>query len=352
MHTQSVDRIMKGMVFLGDRTVSVRKFPIPQAGAGQVLIQLRRAAICGSDLHAYRRPRSTFANQAPYIPGHEPAGIVAAVGPRCHRLQVGDRVTVYHWMGCGHCSPCRSGYLQFCPDARGLGQPGTVGPNADYMVVDERNCLLLPNALDFEDGVFIACVAGTCFSALRKLDLNGEKTLVIYGQGPVGLTATLMAKALGARVIGVDVVPERLNLAAATGADVVLNPRTEDLWSKVQALTDGQGAEAALETSGTLEAQRSVVQVLRPNGQGVFVGFGAPAPAINLTDIIRRQLQLTGSFVMPIHYYDDLVNFIQKHNLSVGFQRLITHRFPLSQAPEAFQVADTGQAGKVLFVWD
>ncbi len=351
IHTQSAST-MQGMLFQGDRTVSVRDFPVPQAGIGQVLIQLKRAAICGSDLHTYRQPGSAFAHLPPYIPGHEPSGVVAAVGPQCRHRQVGDRVTVYHWMGCGHCASCHSGHLQFCPDARGLGQPGITGPNADYMVVEERNCLLLPETLDFDDGVFIACIAGTCFSALRKLDLNGEKTLAIFGQGPVGLTATLMAKALGARVIGVDVVPERLALATASGADAVVNSRQENLWARVQDLTDGQGVEAALETSGTPEAHQGVVQVLRANGQGVFVGFGASAPTVDLTDIIRRQLHLMGSFVMPIHYYDDLVRFMLQHNLSPQFQRLITHRFPLSQAAEAFRVADSGKAGKVLFVWD
>lgn len=351
MHTQS-DRIMQGVVFLGDRTVRVQDFPVPRPGNGQALIQLRRAAVCGSDLHTYRQPRSAFANLPAYIPGHEPSGVVAEVGPQCRRLQVGDRVTVYHWTGCGHCSSCRSGYFQFCPDAQGLGQPATPGSNADYMAVDERNCLLLPDALDFEDGVFIACVAGTCFSALRKLDLNGEKNLAIFGQGPVGLTATLMAKALGVRVIGVDVMPERLALATMSGADAVVNPRTEDLGARIQELTDGQGVEAALETSGTTAAHQGIVNVLRPNGQGVFVGFGAPAPAVNLTDIIRRQLRLTGSFVMPIHYYGDLVRFMLQHDLASQFRRLITHRFSLAQAAEAFQVADTGKAGKVLFVWD
>jgi propanol-preferring alcohol dehydrogenase len=233
-----------------------------------------------------------------------------------------------------------------------LGQPNAQGPDADFILVDARNCLSLPDELTFDDGAMIACIAGTCFSAARKLQPNGEDTVVIFGQGPVGLMGTLMVKAMGARVVAIDPVGERLELARDLGADHIINSEKTDPVTAVRGLLGRAGADAALETSGSAAAHQTLVDVLRENGRGVFVGLGATGPTVNLTEIIGRQLTLVGSFVMPIHYYQDLVDFMLQHGLSSGFQQMITHRFPLTQAVEAFRVADGGKAGKVVFAWD
>ena len=349
---------MRGVVFRGDRVAEVIEFPMPVPGRGEVLIRLKRAAICGSDLHSFRRPSSFYAGKEPWIPGHEPAGEVAALGEGCHRVQVGDRVTIYHWIGCGHCRQCLAGYVQWCADRRGLGQPNAVGPDADYMVVPERNCLLLPDELSYDDGAMIACIAATGFSSLRKLALNGEDALIVFGQGPVGLTGTIMGAAMGARVIGVDPVAERRALSAALGADEVLDPGdgaspvAEDLNAAVQALTGGRGADAAFETSGSAAARQAVIQVLRRGGRAAFVGIGAHGPTTDLGGIIGKELTLMGSFVMPIHYYWDLVDFMLQYDLPAKYQTMITHRYRLEDAAEAFLVAESARAGKVVFEWD
>ena len=343
---------MRGVVFRGDRVAEVIEFPMPKPGPGEVLIQLKRAAICGSDLHTYRRPRSFFEGKVPWIPGHEPAGKVAALGEGCQRVQAGDRVTIYHWIGCGHCRQCLAGYYQWCVDRRGLGQPNAVGPDADYMVVPERNCLLLPDALSYDDGAMIACIAATGFSSLRKLALNGEDTLIVFGQGPVGLTGTIMGKALGARLIGVDPVAERRALSAQLGADEVLDPTAGDLDAAVLALTGGRGADAAFETSGSAAARQAVIQVLRYGGRAAFVGIGAHGPTTDLGAIIGKELTLMGSFVMPIHYYWDLVDFMLQYDLPSKYQAMITHRYRLEDAGEAFRVAESARAGKIVFEWD
>lgn len=346
------EKTMRGVVFLGGRIAEVRDFPMPKPGRGQVLIQLKTAAVCGSDLHTYRRPKSFFEGKEPWIPGHEPAGVVAAKGECCDRVQVGDRVTIYHWLGCGHCRQCLSGHMQWCAERRGLGQPDAVGPNADYMVVPERNCLLLPDELSFDDGAMIACIAATGYSSMRKLRPNGEDTIVVFGQGPVGLTGTIMAKAMGARVIGVDIVDERLELAKKLGVDEVVNPSKMNLLQAVEDLTGGMGADGAFETSGSAAAHQGVIDVLKLGGRVVFVGFGATGPTVNLSSIIGKQLTLMGSFVMPIHYYWDLVDFMLEHDLPAKYQQMITHRFKIIEAAKAFKVADSGKAGKVVFVWD
>jgi propanol-preferring alcohol dehydrogenase len=242
--------------------------------------------------------------------------------------------------------------MQWCAERRGLGQPNAVGPDADYVVVPERNCLLLPDELSYDDGAMIACIAATGFSSLRKLALNGEDTLIVFGQGPVGLTGTIMGKALGARVIGVDPVAERRALGLALGADDVLDPGEDDFGAAVQELTDGVGADAAFETSGSAAAHQAVLQVLRLGGRAAFVGFGAHGPTTNLSGIIGKELTLMGSFVMPIHYYWDLVDFMLQYDLPAKYQAMITHRFRLEDAGEAFRVAESARAGKVVFEWD
>jgi len=345
-------RTMRGVVFLGDRRAEVREFPMPEPGPGQVLVRLRCAAVCGSDLHVYRQPASYFEGKVPWIPGHEPAGEVAALGLGCDRVKEGDRVSIYHWLACGHCRECRRGYYQFCEERRGLGQPNAVGPDADYVVVDERNCLLLPEALNYEDGAFIACIAATGFSAMRKLHCNGEDTLLVMGQGPVGLVGDILAKAMGARVVGVDLVPERLALANVTGADYVIDATNEDVADAIRRLTEGRGASAAYETSGSAAGRQAVINALCVQGRAAFVGIGAQEPSLPAGPIIGKELTIMGSFVMPIGYYWDLVAFMLRHDLSARFGRIVTHRYDLADAAEAFAVADEGRCGKVMFVWE
>ncbi|MFH1084785.1 MAG: alcohol dehydrogenase catalytic domain-containing protein [Chloroflexota bacterium] len=348
---------MHGVYYRGDRQADVREYPIPTPRRGEALVQVKAAAVCGSDLHRYRVAGSLIQGKEPWVPGHEPAGVVAALGEDCTQRKVGDRVTVFHWLGCGHCKHCRAGMMQWCEQHQAIGHPQAWGGDADYLVVPERNCLPLPDRLSYEDGAIMACIGGTTYAALRKLAPNGDDTVAIFGQGPVGLSGLIMAKALGARVIGIDLSDERLALATALGADYAVRPDANGpaaavLAATVAALTHGEGADAALETSGSGAAHRGVIEVLRRGGRAVFVGFGANEPTVNLCHIIGKQLTLMGSHVMPIHYYWDLVDFYLAHDLHAQYARLITHRFPITAAAEAFRVADSATAGKVMFVWE
>lgn len=340
---------MRGVLLPGDRQCRLADFADPEPGPGEVVVAMRAAAVCGSDLHGYRATASERGRQAEIIPGHEPAGVVAAIGPEVRGARVGDRVSVYHYRGCGTCSACRSGALMWCPNRRGYGGP-IHGSDADLLLTDERNCLPLPGDFSFETGALIACNTGTAYSALRKLDPSGRDTLAIFGLGPVGLNGLVVGKALGARIIGVDVSPERRRLADELGADLILDPTEAGFVEAIRAATEGDGADLAFETSGNPRAQADVVEVLHNGGKGVFVGFGAAEPAINPSRFIGKQLTLMGSFVAPIDAYEDLVRFIRRHHLPLD--RLVTHRFPLADAPEAFALADRARTGKVMFVWE
>lgn len=338
---------MRGVVFPGDRRAEVRDYPDPEPGPGEVVVRMKASGLCGSDLHLYRQTAAQRAGNDT-IPGHEPSGVVEMLGAGVDTVRVGDRVSVYHYRGCGHCKHCRAGNVMWCAERRGYGGP-IHGADADLLLTDARNCMPLPDELSFAHGALMACAAGTAFSSMRKLQASGEDTLVIFGQGPVGLCGLLVAKAMGGRVIGVDPIPERRALALRLGADAALDPSAVDVREAIRDLTHGEGADLAFETSGSAAGQNGAVDCLRLGGKAVFVGFGVREKTLNPSQFIGRQLTLMGSFVIPIYMYDDLAQFILDHNLPL--EEMVTHRFSLEEAPQAFALFDQGATGKVILEW-
>lgn len=338
---------MKGVVFLGDRKAEVREFPDPKPGPGEVVVRLKAGGLCGSDLHRYRRTAAEVGGDET-VPGHEPCGVVDSVGPGVTNVRVGDRVSVYHYRGCGYCQQCLAGNLMWCPDRRGYGV-AVHGSNADLILTDARNCCPLPSELSFAVGAMLACNAGTAFSATSKLHLSGRDTVAIFGQGPVGLAGTIFAKAMGGRVIGVEPIAERRQLALDLGADEVIDPGEVDPVAAIRELTHGEGADGAFETSGSAPGQNGAVDCLRLGGQAVFVGLGNRDKSLNPAQFINRQLTLMGSFVLPIPMYWDMARFIVDRKLPL--EAMITHRFSIEAAPEAFELFDRGQTGKVILAW-
>lgn len=338
---------MKGVVFPGDRRVEVREFPKPEPGPGEVVVRMKVAGLCGSDLHRYRQTSAQRVG-VDIIQGHEPSGTVDSVGEGVDTVQVGDRVTVYHYRGCGHCKHCLAGNIMWCPEQRGYGGP-IHGSSADFILTDARNCLLLPVELSFAHGAFIACTAGTAFSAMRRLQVSGEDTLVIFGLGPVGLSGLVMAKAMGGRVIGVEPIAERRALARELRVDETIDPGCADVLAVIKELTHSQGADLAFETSGSTVGRQDSADCLRLEGKAVFVGLGAHDKTFNLRQVILRQLTLMGSYVIPIYMYWDLVDFIIEHQLPL--ERIVTHRFSIEEAAEACRLFDEGRTGKVVFEW-
>ncbi len=339
---------MRSILLPGDRQVHVADFPNPTPGQGEVVVQMRAAAVCGSDLHTYRMPSERRAAGAGMIPGHEPAGIVVERGPGVHRVTPGTRVSVYHYRGCGHCRRCLGGQIMWCPERRGYGGP-IHGSDADYLVTDERNCLPLPDDLSFDIGAMLACNTSTAYSSMQKLNPSGRDTLVIFGLGPVGLNGLLIAKAMGATVLGVDISPTRQSLAEELGADAVFDPSKHDVPSEVRRRTAGDGAMLAFETSGNGRAQAQLLEVLGYGGKAALVGIGSSEPSINPSALVGKQLTLMGSFVSSIQQHFELLAFIHAHDLPIA--RMITHRLELNDAEEAFRLADRAETGKVMFVW-
>src|ERR687896_1007820 len=233
---------MRGAVFLGNRKIEVRNFPDPTPGPGEVVIQMKASGMCGSDLKFYRaapgeaqKALGLGGNAEPFIAGHEPCGVVVARGPGVSEREApdGQRVMDHHYAGCGTCPHCRLGWSQLCRAGITVYGVTAHGGHADYLKVPVRTLVPLPEELSFAQGAAVACGTGTAYGALRRMRVAGGDTLAVFGQGPVGLSATLLGAAMGARVIAVETGKERIELARKFGADAVIDASNDD---PVQAL--------------------------------------------------------------------------------------------------------------------
>lgn len=338
---------MRGLLFPGDRTVEISSFPDPVAGPGQVVIELKAAAICGSDMHGYRTSKAEReANgSARIIPGHEPAGIVRELGEGVTGLAVGDRVAIYHYLGCGHCQECRGGNLMWCDDRQGYGGP-IHGSMAELLLTDARNCLPLPDDISFGTGAQLMCAGGTAYEVMRKLDARVGARIAVFGLGPIGLTAMLYAQAMGAEVIGVDLSTYRLEIATRLGATAVVNASETDATAAVKSWAGGDGVSAAFESSGAPVAQAAAIDVTGKRGKVAYVGFGSGQPSIVPASFIGKQLTIMGSFVFPINHYEDILGFVRSQQ--VPLEDLVTHTVSLDESPDIFPLFDRGETGKVI----
>jgi len=337
---------MKALVFTGHESVEVRDFPDPHAGAGEAVVKVRASGICGSDLPRFR----DAAGSRDIIPGHEPSGEVVELGPGVPAgIRVGDRVMVHHYAGCGFCSVCARGFEQACEGERVTYGTGAHGAHAEYIAVPARTLVHLPDELSFEAGAAIACGTGTAWNGLKKMDVSGRDTVVVFGQGPVGVSGVVSAKAMGARVIAVDIAPERLDFARGRGADHVVNPLETDVAEAVAALTDGHGATASLETSGAERARQQALEVLGYFGKASFVGNGAPSTIDIRGQLIRKVLTVFGSWTFTRAEQIEIARFMVDNR--VDLDGLVGSRHALEDAGRAYREFAAGAVGKPMVVF-
>jgi threonine dehydrogenase-like Zn-dependent dehydrogenase len=341
---------MRGIVFLGDRELELREFPDPEPGPREVIVEMKASGMCGSDLTPYRAPRGE--TDPNYIRGHEPCGVVAARGSAVTEQEapIGQRVMVHHYSGCGLCKYCRVGYSQLCLHGHLVYGVNAHGGHAQYQRVLPSMLVPLDDALSYEQGAAIACGTGTAYLALKRLEVSGRDTLAIFGQGPVGLSGTMLGTAMGARVVAVDFSDERLALAREFGADATINPRDGDPVQAIRELTHGEGADTTLDCTGNAEARVGAVRGARIFGRVCFVGEGNTTTFDISPDIIHKQLTIYGSWTFSSVGQEECARFVLDRKLP--FQRLLTHRFSLDQATEAYQLFDTQTTGKGVFVFE
>ena len=346
---------MKGVVFLGNRKLELREFPDPTPGPGEVVLAIKASGMCGSDLHPYRAAGNAAASLGLggtgglVIAGHEPCGVVAARGPgvSAEEAPTGQRVMNHHYKGCGLCGHCRTGWSQLCRSGIVVYGMTGHGGHAPHMTVPARTLVPLPDELSFEEGAAISCGTGTAYGALKRLSVSGRDTLAVFGQGPVGLSATLLGRAMGARVIAVDTAPERLKLATDFGADVIVNAKSTDPVATIRELTRGEGVEASMDCTGNPDARVAAVRCAATWGRVAFVGEGNTTTFDISQDMIRKQLTIHASWTFSSVGQGECARFIARRKIPLG--KLITHRFGLEQADQAYRLFDTQTTGKGVF---
>jgi threonine dehydrogenase-like Zn-dependent dehydrogenase len=341
---------MKAAYLPGDSTVEIRTVSIPEPGHGEVLLRVMASTICGSDIrciyheHLGKGPEGYQG----VIAGHEPAGQIVEKGPGCRSFQVGDRVIVYHISGCAICNDCRRGYMISCTNSQFRRAYGWQrdGGMAEFMIAEEKDLVRLPDQLSFADGAQVACGFGTVYEGLQKIGICGNDAVLITGLGPVGLAAGALARKLGAeRIIGIDVLPERLELARNLGVcDVTLSAGPENI-SQVLDLTGGHGVERAVECSANAQARATAISATRKWGKIVMVGEGGTVTFNPSPDMIHDQKTIYGSWVTSTWLMEELVERLVRWNLHP--EEIITHRMPLEQAGEAYALMASGRCGKV-----
>ena len=342
---------MRGLVFEGDRRLGLHEFDDPTPGPGEVVLEIKASGMCGSDLHFYRAADgpATFGlvSTGPKIGGHEPCGVVAAVGAGVESLAIGDRVMNHHYSGCGSCVDCRAGWQQLCANGFVVYGATANGAHAPYMSAKADTMVALPDELSFAAGAAISCGTGTAFNALGRMGLTGRDTIAIFGMGPVGLSASLFAHHMGARVIVIDLSAARLALASGMGADHVVNAGDVDSVEAVTELTAGRGAEMTLDCTGAAPARAQAVRSTRTWGTCCFVGEGGAVELDVSPDILRRQLTIIGSWTFSSIGQAECAHYVAERGIDL--EQLFTHRFELDQAAEAYQLFDQQTTGKGVF---
>jgi L-iditol 2-dehydrogenase len=348
---------MRAVYFLGDRKIEIRDVPDPTPGPGEAVLEIKASGMCGSDLKFYRVVGGAAALGLPgagdpVIGGHEPCGVVVEVGEGVSEKQarVGMRVMNHHYHGCGSCRHCTTGWSQMCDEgALVYGATGN-GAHCRYMKVPAHTLVPLPEDLSFKTGAAISCGTGTAFGALERVALNGTDTIAIFGQGPVGLSMTQLAHAMGARVIALDVDNTRLQRATEFGADETIDASSDDVVDAIYDLTGGTGVECSVDCSSSSQARSQAVKSARKWGRVAFVGEGGDVNIDVSNDMLRKQLTIYGSWTFSKTGQADCARFVADRKVDVD--ALFTHSWPLSDAVAAYELFDTQTTGKGVIIPD
>jgi threonine dehydrogenase-like Zn-dependent dehydrogenase len=345
---------MKGAYLPGDSTVVFKETPIPTPGHGQVLVKMKASTICGSDIRAIYREHTGKGAEGyqGVIAGHEPCGQVVEEGPGIRRFKKGSRVIVYHISGCGVCHDCRMGYMISCSSplraAYGWQRDGGM---AEYILCDEKDLVELPDSLSYADGAQAACGFGTVYEAIQKVGVSGTDSVLVVGLGPVGLATAMLCKAMGAqKIFGIELSPYRQDLARKLNLfDKVLVPADSNA-DEIKDLTRGCGVERAFDASSNDAGRSTAIRAARQWGKIAFVGEGGTVHFNPSPDIIHPQKSIYGSWVTSIWLMENLVEELVRWNIHP--EVLITHRFPLDRAAEAYKLMAEGNCGKVAVCFD
>lgn len=329
---------MKTLRLDGGGKVSIVEAAPPIPGPGQVVIQTRVSAICGSEMGKVRGEGMAKGNS-----GHEGMGIVLRTGDGVTRVKAGDRVGASAIAGCGlaECGYCQRGQSTWCPSKKFFGNM-----HAEEFLTAETACLPLPEDVPDEAGVLIAGDGlGVPYHTSLKLAGDDIKTIAIFGLGPIGLGNVLLQAWLGRQVIAIDLAPERLALAQKLGAAAIVNAKERDAVEAVLAATDGKGADACIEAAGAPVTAKQCFKAVRTAGLVVFNGEQKAVDLSPSEDFIRRDVRAVGSWFFQVGEFPEMLRLFRA---GLPAQSLATHVYPFERAQEAYDSFAAGVTGKAL----
>ncbi len=336
---------MKAAVLHGPKDIRVDTIDVPRVDPGWILLKVRAAGICGSDLHLYKEktfiPINSVLGEGIYVPGHELSGEVYEIGEGVTTLGKGDRVAVEPTVNCGECNWCKIGWYNICARS-GLVGFYHIGGLAEYCVVPEDKCFKLPENVSFEEAATLDCIA-VAEHALNRAEVSSEDSVAILGAGSIGLFAVQGALLAGAREVFVTGTHEFQTKAAESfGATAVINARKENAVERILELTDGRGVDKVIEAvGGDAPVLDEGVSMLRRRGILVATGIFLNPMPINMFGLVTKEVKLTGAW--GYGYWTHMKEFALSLEMlaegKIDAKPVITHRYSLEETSEAFEVA-------------
>jgi len=342
METVADGATMRAAVYRGSGRVEVEAIPVPEIGAGEILVQVESCGICHTDL----KKIAYDLLEPPRVYGHETAGIVAAVGSAVSRFRRGDRVVVFHHIPCGECFYCRRKLFAQCPVYKKVGVTAGFEPAgggfAQYVrVMDwivERGVEKIPEGVSFDQACFVEPV-NTCLKGFKQIDPQPEDTVAILGQGPIGLIFTMMAVRTGARTLVTDSMASRRGLALSFGVQEAFNPLDEHLEARVKSMTGGRGADLVIVAASAPGIVQQAVACSRPGARILLFAQTSHQERIEVSgaDVCVAERALFGSYSASVDLQRESADLVFSGDLPV--QDLITHRVTLNDIHSGIQRA-------------
>ncbi len=346
----AIPSTMRAVVYHGVNDMRVETVPVPRIGKGELLVKIATCGICGTDLKKIH----TGSHSAPRIFGHEMAGTIVAVGEDVTSFRVGERVMVFHHVPCNECYYCRKGTPAQCPLYKKVGVTAGYEPSgggfAEYIrvmdfVVNNRGVVRIPDDVPFEQAAFIEPL-NTVMKGVKLLNLAPDDTVLVIGQGPIGLMHAALASRLAAKVLTSDLYPERHAIAARFGLKHPIHAGTENVVERVMAETDGRGADAVILAVGGTALIRTAMDAARPGGKVMlFAQTQHGEVTIDPAAVCVDEKTLIGSYSSSFPILDEVTGLIfGGYRSGFDLTQLISHRFSIEDAVPAIEVASHPKA--------
>jgi len=333
---------MKAYLLHGKKDLRLEEIPDPVPCPGEVLVKVRSAGICGSDIHYYQQGRvGDYVPLNPFVPGHEFSGDVAQTGVNVSKIKVGIRVAVDPSQPCGLCSYCRTGHYNLCENMKYFGAASVVphlnGAFAEYVVVPERNCFPLPDSVSFIEAAILEPLSVAMQAVVRSGIITG-KSVMITGGGTIGQLILLAAKASGAgKIIVSEIMEYQRNFALQMGADAVMNPKDQSMESSAGEHVKA-GFDIIFEASGAEQAINLALRLVRRGGTIVQLGFLPDKIQIPGNLIMTKELSVLGSFRFA-NVFDLALNMVASGKIKV--KPLVTQIIPFDRLIEGIELASS-----------